>query len=82
MLTLALTSITVGIFDVKHYLHLQLVPHLSKDHQVKLVFCFRNVLSVLIPPVSTGEYLLTMLLVPTQVTCFSLNCSFTTCQPL
>lgn len=29
----ALTSITAGVFDVKHYLHLQLVPHLSRHHQ-------------------------------------------------
>ncbi|KAJ3835041.1 hypothetical protein F5878DRAFT_664230 [Lentinula raphanica] len=33
MATLALTSIVVGIFDVKHYFHLQLVPHISKYHQ-------------------------------------------------
>ncbi|KAI0797082.1 hypothetical protein C8Q75DRAFT_225205 [Abortiporus biennis] len=30
---LALTSITAGIFDVKHLLHLQLVPHISKYFQ-------------------------------------------------
>ncbi|KAE9407286.1 hypothetical protein BT96DRAFT_963238 [Gymnopus androsaceus JB14] len=30
---LALTSIVVGVFDVKHYFHLQLVPHISKYHQ-------------------------------------------------
>jgi len=29
----ALTSIVCGIFDVKHYLHLQLVPHISRHHQ-------------------------------------------------
>ncbi|KDQ29626.1 hypothetical protein PLEOSDRAFT_50529 [Pleurotus ostreatus PC15] len=29
----ALSSITVGLFDVKHYFHLQLVPHLSRHHQ-------------------------------------------------
>ncbi|KAL6309787.1 hypothetical protein BKA93DRAFT_723014 [Sparassis latifolia] len=33
MLGIALTSISAGIFDVKHYLHLQLVPHISKHHQ-------------------------------------------------
>ncbi|KAJ4479008.1 hypothetical protein J3R30DRAFT_3473292 [Lentinula aciculospora] len=33
MIGLALTSIVVGVFDVKHYFHLQLVPHLSKYHQ-------------------------------------------------
>ncbi|KAG2141683.1 hypothetical protein BD769DRAFT_1626204 [Suillus cothurnatus] len=27
------TSIVCGIFDVKHYLHLQLVPHMSRNHQ-------------------------------------------------
>lgn len=34
MIAIALTSIAAGIFDVKHYLHLQLVPHITKDHQV------------------------------------------------
>lgn len=34
MVFLALTSIVAGIFDVKHNLHLQLVPHLSRHHQV------------------------------------------------
>ncbi|KAG6891319.1 hypothetical protein C0992_009200 [Termitomyces sp. T32_za158] len=29
----ALSSILVGLFDVKHYFHLQLVPHLSRHHQ-------------------------------------------------
>ncbi|KAJ3793384.1 hypothetical protein GGU11DRAFT_748955 [Lentinula aff. detonsa] len=33
MISLALTSIVVGVFDVKHYFHLQLVPHISKYHQ-------------------------------------------------
>ncbi|KAI0939895.1 hypothetical protein AcW1_004766 [Taiwanofungus camphoratus] len=33
MLGIALTSITAGIFDIKHYLHLQLDPHISKHHQ-------------------------------------------------
>ncbi|KAF8897894.1 hypothetical protein BD779DRAFT_1714303 [Infundibulicybe gibba] len=33
MLGCAVTSILGGIFDVKHYLHLQLVPHLSRHHQ-------------------------------------------------
>ncbi|KAL1699296.1 hypothetical protein EV121DRAFT_216530 [Schizophyllum commune] len=31
--TSALISIAVGLFDVKHYFHLQLVPHISRDHQ-------------------------------------------------
>ncbi|KAF9266233.1 hypothetical protein L218DRAFT_956599 [Marasmius fiardii PR-910] len=30
---LALTSIVVGLFDVKHYFHLQLIPHISRHHQ-------------------------------------------------
>ncbi len=34
MLGIAATSIFAGIFDVKHYLHLQLVPHITKHHQV------------------------------------------------
>ncbi|KNZ76449.1 UBA domain-containing protein 14, partial [Termitomyces sp. J132] len=33
MMTYGLTSILVGLFDVKHYFHLQLVPHLSRHHQ-------------------------------------------------
>ncbi|KAF9462055.1 hypothetical protein BDZ94DRAFT_1166697 [Collybia nuda] len=33
MVGCALTSILVGLFDVKHYFHLQLVPHLSRHHQ-------------------------------------------------
>ncbi|KAF5393121.1 hypothetical protein D9757_001131 [Collybiopsis confluens] len=33
MAGLALTSIAAGIFDIKHYFHLQLVPHISKYHQ-------------------------------------------------
>ncbi|KAI1796117.1 hypothetical protein LXA43DRAFT_988443 [Ganoderma leucocontextum] len=33
MLGIALTSAVVGIFDLKHYLNLQLVPHISKHHQ-------------------------------------------------
>lgn len=33
ILWLAISSITVGVFDVKHYFHLQLVPHLSRHHQ-------------------------------------------------
>ncbi|KAH9943193.1 uncharacterized protein BXZ73DRAFT_87581 [Epithele typhae] len=33
MVGIALTSIAVGIFDLKHYLNLQLVPHISKHHQ-------------------------------------------------
>ncbi|KAN0097204.1 hypothetical protein V8E55_001650 [Tylopilus felleus] len=33
MIGYALTSIVCGIFDFKHYLHLQLVPHVSRHHQ-------------------------------------------------
>ncbi|KAH7912975.1 hypothetical protein BJ138DRAFT_1147175 [Hygrophoropsis aurantiaca] len=33
MMGCALTSIVGGIFDVKHYLHLQFVPHISRHHQ-------------------------------------------------
>ncbi|KAL7282615.1 hypothetical protein ACG7TL_004087 [Trametes sanguinea] len=33
MLGFALTSVAAGIFDLKHYLNLQLVPHISKYHQ-------------------------------------------------
>ncbi|KAF9534598.1 hypothetical protein CPB83DRAFT_842583 [Crepidotus variabilis] len=33
MITLALTSIFAGLFDIKHYFHLQLTPHLSRHHQ-------------------------------------------------
>ncbi|KAI0375933.1 hypothetical protein BV20DRAFT_1032305 [Pilatotrama ljubarskyi] len=33
MLGIALTSVAAGIFDLKHYLNLQLVPHISKYHQ-------------------------------------------------
>ncbi|KAH9855067.1 hypothetical protein C2E23DRAFT_816657 [Lenzites betulinus] len=33
MLGIAFTSVAAGIFDVKHYLNLQLVPHISKHHQ-------------------------------------------------
>ena len=36
MLGLALSSIAIGIFDFKHYMHLQLVPHISKYYQVSL----------------------------------------------
>ncbi|KAI0751069.1 hypothetical protein C8Q80DRAFT_1217935 [Daedaleopsis nitida] len=33
MFGFALTSVAVGLFDLKHYLNLQLVPHISKHHQ-------------------------------------------------
>ncbi|EJD01385.1 uncharacterized protein FOMMEDRAFT_88708 [Fomitiporia mediterranea MF3/22] len=33
MISCAVTSIAASIFDVKHYLHLQLFPHLTKHHQ-------------------------------------------------
>ncbi|KDQ64190.1 hypothetical protein JAAARDRAFT_218868 [Jaapia argillacea MUCL 33604] len=33
MVGCALASIIAGVFDMKHYLHLQLVPHISRHHQ-------------------------------------------------
>lgn len=33
MVGCGITSLLAGLFDVKHYLHLQLVPHLSRHHQ-------------------------------------------------
>ncbi|KAF8214190.1 hypothetical protein K438DRAFT_1915257 [Mycena galopus ATCC 62051] len=33
MVGIAMTSILVGVFDVKHYFHLQLVPHISRHYQ-------------------------------------------------
>ncbi|EGO27949.1 hypothetical protein SERLADRAFT_462266 [Serpula lacrymans var. lacrymans S7.9] len=46
MMSCALTSIIAGVFDVKHYLHLQFVPHISRHHQYwRLVahhFAFSN----------------------------------------
>ncbi|KAJ7094425.1 hypothetical protein C8R44DRAFT_386070 [Mycena epipterygia] len=33
MVGIAITSILVGVFDVKHYFHLQLVPHISRHYQ-------------------------------------------------
>ncbi|KAF9226780.1 hypothetical protein BS17DRAFT_776121 [Gyrodon lividus] len=33
MMSCALTSIVGGVLDMKHYLHLQLVPHISRHHQ-------------------------------------------------
>ncbi|EKM79962.1 hypothetical protein AGABI1DRAFT_99583 [Agaricus bisporus var. burnettii JB137-S8] len=33
MMGSALSSFFVGLFDVKHYFHLQLVPHISRHHQ-------------------------------------------------
>ncbi|PCH40949.1 hypothetical protein WOLCODRAFT_137098 [Wolfiporia cocos MD-104 SS10] len=38
IVALALTSVTSGIFDVKHYIHLQLVPHISRYHQYWRLF--------------------------------------------
>ncbi|KAJ3527675.1 hypothetical protein NM688_g8099 [Phlebia brevispora] len=38
MLGVAATSIFAGIFDVKHYLHLQLVPHITRHHQYWRLF--------------------------------------------
>ncbi|KAF7302266.1 DSC E3 ubiquitin ligase complex subunit 2 [Mycena indigotica] len=33
MVSLAISSLLVGVFDVKHYFHLQLVPHISRYYQ-------------------------------------------------
>ncbi|KAJ7248455.1 hypothetical protein C8J57DRAFT_1437959 [Mycena rebaudengoi] len=33
MIAFAMSSILVGVFDVKHYFHLQLVPHISRYYQ-------------------------------------------------
>ncbi|KAI0005120.1 hypothetical protein BJV74DRAFT_875657 [Russula compacta] len=33
MMALAVSSVVVAIFDVKYNFHLQLVPHISRDHQ-------------------------------------------------
>ncbi|OCH94275.1 hypothetical protein OBBRIDRAFT_769970 [Obba rivulosa] len=41
MLGIAITSITAGLFDVKYYLHLQLVPHISKYHQYWRLFTWQ-----------------------------------------
>ncbi|TFY67654.1 hypothetical protein EVJ58_g1506 [Rhodofomes roseus] len=38
MLGIALGSIAIGIFDLKHYTHLQLVPHISQYHQYWRLF--------------------------------------------
>ncbi|KZT29415.1 hypothetical protein NEOLEDRAFT_1085321 [Neolentinus lepideus HHB14362 ss-1] len=38
MLGCALASIIAGVFDLKHYLHLQLIPHLSRSHQYWRLF--------------------------------------------
>ncbi|EMD40510.1 hypothetical protein CERSUDRAFT_111107 [Gelatoporia subvermispora B] len=45
MLGIAITSITAGLFDVKYYLHLQLVPHLSKYHQYWRLFTWQTACS-------------------------------------
>jgi membrane associated rhomboid family serine protease len=33
MIFIALMTISAGIFDIKHYFHLQFVPHISRHHQ-------------------------------------------------
>lgn len=40
MVGIALTSIAVGIFDVKYYVNLQVVPHISKYHQYWRLFTY------------------------------------------
>jgi hypothetical protein len=34
MIGFGISSLLAAIFDVRHYFHLQLVPHISRDHQV------------------------------------------------
>jgi len=41
----AVTSIVVGLFDVKHYFHLQLVPHLTRHHQYWRLFLHHSAFS-------------------------------------
>lgn len=68
MVVLALTSISAGIFDVKHELHLQLVPHISKHHQVRpRTSTVTNQLTV--RTYSIGDSLRTILHVLLQATC-------------
>jgi len=52
----ALTSIAASILDVKHYLHLQLVPHLSRHHQYWRLFVHHLAIS------NSSELLLTEIL--------------------
>ncbi|KAH7105630.1 hypothetical protein BKA62DRAFT_690366 [Auriculariales sp. MPI-PUGE-AT-0066] len=33
MMVLGVTSLVVSVFDLKHYVHLQITPHLARDHQ-------------------------------------------------
>lgn len=48
MIFLGLTSVAVGIFDIKHNAHLQLVPHLSKHHQVMTLLLSRVIDSIML----------------------------------
>ena len=34
MMTLGVTSLTASLLDIKPYFHLQIVPHMTKYHQV------------------------------------------------
>ncbi|TDL29394.1 hypothetical protein BD410DRAFT_811047 [Rickenella mellea] len=56
MLCCAASSIAASIFDVKHYLHLQLVPHLSRHHQ------YWRLLLHHLPSSNSSDLLLTELL--------------------
>ncbi|KLO10229.1 hypothetical protein SCHPADRAFT_832792 [Schizopora paradoxa] len=56
MMGYALTSIAASVLDVKHYLHLQLVPHLSKHHQYWRLFVHHLAIS------NSSELLLTEIL--------------------
>ncbi len=42
MFGIAVTSAVAGIFDLKPYLNLQLVPHISKHHQASSLECFHR----------------------------------------
>ncbi|KAG7097413.1 hypothetical protein E1B28_004760 [Marasmius oreades] len=54
---LALTSIVVGLFDVKYYFHLQLIPHISSHHQYWRLFTRNLAFS------SSGDLLLAELII-------------------
>lgn len=42
MLGLGVTSLLLSIFDLKHYAHVQLKPHISRDHQVRSLHSFAH----------------------------------------
>ncbi|EJF62338.1 hypothetical protein DICSQDRAFT_58224 [Dichomitus squalens LYAD-421 SS1] len=59
MFGIALTSVVAGIFDLKHYLNLQLVPHISKHHQAS---CYWRLFVHQFACASSSDLLLTELL--------------------